>query len=251
VMVDRSYLASAARFGTLLLLLVSGCTSGRQESQPLVSKTTTPAAASLPKFSELPAAELNRYHVKLDTVVGDIEIAFYAEHAPEHVRTFLRLCQLGFYDHTAWHRVVRGFVIQGGDLSTRRPPLSPAEIDYYSRPLKAEISRLKHEKGTLSMARGEGANEATTSFFICLQPQPALNGKYTIFGRVVSGMDVVDRLSSVSLGERDRPRQRWELRKTEIFEADKTERKEKSRLQPGSKTVIPVVWWERGRRIPL
>lgn len=196
-----------------------GCDAPRQESQAPRQMPPAKVTPSLPKFTDISQTELKKYRVRLDTVVGGIEIVLYAEYAPEHVRRFLRLCQLGFYDHTAWHRVVRGFVIQGGDLSTRRPPLSPAEIEYYARPLKPEFSRLKHEAGTVSMARGEAPNSATTSFFICLRPQPALDEKYTIFGKVVSGMDVVDRISAVSLGEGDKPRQRWELRKVEIFEA--------------------------------
>ncbi len=213
-----SAVASRTLIVTLLWLLI-GCSSTRQERQAPTAEQAARTAPSLPKFTDVAVAELKKYQVRLDTVVGKIEIAFHPEHAPEHVRRFLRLCQLGFYDHTAWHRVVRGFVIQGGDLSTRRPPLSPAEIDYFARPLKAEFSQLKHEAGTVSMARGEALNSASTSFFICLRPQPVLDGKYTVFGKVVSGMDVVDRISAVSLEDGDKPRQRWELRKVEILEA--------------------------------
>ena len=123
---------------------------------------------------------------------------------------------MGFYDHTAWHRVVRNFVIQGGDMGSRNPPLQIAESSGIRR-LQPEFSKLKHVEGILSMARGEALDSAETSFFICLAPQPVLDNKYTIFGRVVSGMDVVGKISNVPL-EGSKPRERVELIGAEIFE---------------------------------
>lgn len=154
----------------------------------------------------------------LTTSLGAIGIDPLPEQAPETVRQFLYLCQMGFYDHTAWHRVVRGSFIQGGDLSTRRPPLSPAEVEHVNRRLKLETGKVKHEGGTVSMARSDMPGSSETSFFICLARQPALDGKYTVFGKVGSGMDVVEKIANVSL-ERDRPRLRWELVKAEVARA--------------------------------
>jgi peptidyl-prolyl cis-trans isomerase B (cyclophilin B) len=122
---------------------------------------------------------------------------------------------MGFYDRTAWHRIVRGSFIQGGDLSTRRPLLSAAEIEHVNHRLKLEAGKLKHELGAVSMARSDTPGSSETSFFICLSRQPTLDGKYAIFGKVASGMDVARQISNVSL-EGDRPRLRWELVKADV-----------------------------------
>ena len=131
---------------------------------------------------------------------------------------------MGFYDHTAWHRVVRNFVIQGGDMGSRNPPLQMAEASGIRR-LQPEFSKLKHVEGIVSMARGEALDSAETSFFICLAPQPVLDNKYTIFGKVVSGMDVVAKISNVPL-EGSKPRERVEVIGTEILEVSTLDRNE-------------------------
>jgi peptidyl-prolyl cis-trans isomerase B (cyclophilin B) len=199
----------------IALILYLGCSS--KSGPPGSAKNAAPSSrpAQNVHFADLPVAALKEYRVTMTTSVGKIEIELLPEQAPETVRQFLHLCQLGFYDHTAWHRVVRGSFIQGGDLSTRRPPLSPAEIEHVNRRLKLETGKQKHEPGTVSMARSETPGSSETSFFICLSRQPTLDGKYTLFGKVVSGMDVVEQISNVSL-ERDRPRLRWELIKVEL-----------------------------------
>ena len=160
---------------------------------------------------------LKKYHVVLETSMGKIELGFYPDVAPEHVRNFLRLSQAGFYDHTAWHRVVRKFVIQAGDLGTRNPPLQAMDMMAVRR-LQPEFSRLKHKEGILSMARGEALDSAETSFFICLAPQPKLDNKYTIFGEVISGMDTVTKIAEVPVGINSRPRDRIEIVRAEVIE---------------------------------
>lgn len=169
-------------------------------------------------FSQTPKAELNNYHVRLETSVGNIEVDLFPHFATEHVRNFLRLSKLGFYDHTAWHRVIRGVLVQGGDLDSREPQLPQEQIARYVRRLRPEFSRLKHEEGTLSMARAQALDSALTSFFICVIPQPSLDEKYTVFGRVVSGMDVVRKISMVPVGKNDRPKARIELIRSEVIE---------------------------------
>jgi len=146
-------------------------------------------------FAEASKEEMRNCHVVLVTSFGRIELEFFPEAAPEHVRNFLKLAKLGFYDNTVWHRIVPGFVVQGGDLSTRTEPLAPEQISKFVRNLQAELSERKHETGTVSMARGESLDSASTSFFICLAPQPSLDGKYTVFGRVVTG--VIEKMGSV------------------------------------------------------
>jgi peptidyl-prolyl cis-trans isomerase B (cyclophilin B) len=112
------------------------------------------------------------------------------------VRNFLRLAQTGVYDGTAFHRVVRGFVIQGGYLPSRREPLDTAQ-EKYVRSLPPEFSPTPHEKGILSMARGDDPASATTSFFVVTARTPALDNQYTVFGRVVEGLDVLDAIEAV------------------------------------------------------
>jgi peptidyl-prolyl cis-trans isomerase B (cyclophilin B) len=188
---------------------------------PIPSKDSKPAspppAAPTVRFADLPAKSLEGYRVTLTTSLGKVEIKPLPQQAPETVRQFLSLCQMGVYDHTAWHRVVRGSFVQGGDLSTRRPPLSPAEIEHVNRRVKLEAGKLRHEAGSVSLARGETPGGSETSFFICLERQSALDGKYSVFGKVVSGIDVVEKISNVSL-EGDRPRLRWELVKAEVVQ---------------------------------
>ena len=178
-----------------------------------------PAPQPVP-FAEASKEEMKGYHAVLQTTFGRIELEFFPEIAPEHVRNFLKLAKLGFYDNTVWHRVVPGFVIQGGDLSTRTEPLTSEQMAKFVRNLQAELSELKHEKGTLSMARAETLDSASTSFFICLAPQPTLDGKYTIFGKVVSGMEVVDQIGSVATFDNEKPKQRIDLIQAEVLKKE-------------------------------
>jgi peptidyl-prolyl cis-trans isomerase B (cyclophilin B) len=201
------------------LLMLVAC----ERSQQPQSQNTSPKVTNVPvpirsfvTFSQKTGDQLKHYHVLLKTSLGNITLGFFPDVAPEHVRNFLRLCQMGFYDHTAWHRVVRNFVIQGGDMGTRNPPLQMAESSGVRR-LQPEFSKMKHVEGIVSMARGEALDSAETSFFICLKAQPVLDNKYTIFGRVVSGMDVVAKISNVPL-EGTKPRERVELIGAQIME---------------------------------
>ena len=135
--------------------------------------------------------ELSAYRVILDTSAGPITIEFLPDRAPGHVRQFLRLAAAGVYDGMAFHRVVPGFVIQTGSVSSRQAPLTSRQQSLVVQ-LQPEFNATRHEKGIVSMARGEDPASATTSFFICVAPSPALDGQYTAFARVVDGLDAVD-----------------------------------------------------------
>jgi len=153
-------------------------------------------------FSETPDEELADYRVTIYTNLGDIELSFLPELAPAHVRRFLQFAELGLYDETIFHRVVPFFVIQGGAMSSRKTPF-PEKYAELLTPLKAEFSDRPHVRGILSMARGDDPDGAVDSFFIVLEPQESLDGNYTVFGTVVSGIDTVDGISQVpTLGER-------------------------------------------------
>jgi peptidyl-prolyl cis-trans isomerase B (cyclophilin B) len=172
---------------------------------------TLPFAGSTPE-------EMKNFHVLLETTKGKMEVEFFPEAAPEHVRNFLRLSKAGLYDNTAWTRIMAGFIIQGGDLTSRKTPITADQMNKYVKTLKMEPSDLKHELGTLSMARGEAPDSASTSFFISLGDQPSMDGKYTIFGRVISGKEVLEAISAVKVAENGIPQERVDLLRAEVLE---------------------------------
>lgn len=142
-----------------------------------------------PFAAESPAA-LAAQRAILETSAGPITVEFFPDKAPETVRNFLRLASLGVFDGTSFHRVVKGFVIQTGAL-TSRGPLTEKQQKMV-RSLQPEFNDTKHIKGILSMARGDDPASATTSFFIVTGEAPSLDGKYTVFGRVVDGITSVE-----------------------------------------------------------
>jgi cyclophilin family peptidyl-prolyl cis-trans isomerase len=157
-----------------------------------------PAPAPEP-FTTETAEQLSGYRAVIETSLGAITVGFFPDRAPMHVRNFLRLAQAGVYDATAFHRVTKGFVIQGGYLPSRKEPLDERQQSYV-RPLKPEFNKTSHDKGILSMARlSEDPASATTSFFIVTAPSPGIDGVYTVFGHVVEGMDVVEKIENVPL----------------------------------------------------
>jgi cyclophilin family peptidyl-prolyl cis-trans isomerase len=125
--------------------------------------------------------------VALNTTLGVIRIRTEPEWAPNHVRSFLGLVASGWYDGTPFHRIAKGFVVQGGIRST------PHYADRWVHPLKAEFrTDVKHIRGVVSMAHGEDPDSATTSFFLMLGPAESLDGKFTAFARITQGLDVLD-----------------------------------------------------------
>jgi cyclophilin family peptidyl-prolyl cis-trans isomerase len=133
-----------------------------------------------------------RKDVLLRTSLGDITLEMDPDLAPEHVRNFLKLVESGWYDRTAFHRVVPGFVIQGGVGSTREGN-KPHPADKWVHKLKGEFNKTAlHVRGVLSMARTGDPDSADTSFFIVLGAAPHLDGKYTIFGKVVDGFETIE-----------------------------------------------------------
>ena len=172
-----------------------------------------PVATPEPFSTETPD-ELAQYRAVLETSVGEITIEFTPDKAPEHVRNFLRLAQAGVYDGTSWHRVVKGFVVQTGHMPTRREPLAEAQ-QRFVRDLKAEFNDQIHELGTVSMARLAEPDTANTSFFIATARAQMLDQKYTVFGKVVSGIDVVQKIEAAPVNG-ETPIERIELRRVRI-----------------------------------
>jgi len=125
--------------------------------------------------------------VTMETTKGTIKFSLLPQYAPVHVDKFITLTRKKFYDGVMFHRVVPGFVIQGGDLTgtgTGGPGYN----------IKAEFSERKHLLGTVAMARASDPNSAGSQFYICLDAQPSLDGQYTTFGQVFEGLDVVEKI---------------------------------------------------------
>ncbi|HEY7056418.1 MAG TPA: peptidylprolyl isomerase [Vicinamibacterales bacterium] len=174
--------------------------NGLAQARVEITKVTirdTPPPEPVP-FSTDTVEQLAQYRAVLETPMGTITVAFMPDKAPEHVRNFLRLAQAGVFDGTSFHRVVPGFVVQTGYLSTRGPLTQKQQAVVHN--LQPEFNDVKHVKGILSMARGDDPASATTSFFIVIgDSAPSLDGKYTVFGRVVEGLEVVDKIAQVPL----------------------------------------------------
>lgn len=153
----------------------------------------TPAPEPI-AFAADTVEQLASYRAVLETSFGPITIGFLPDKAPETVRQFLRLANAGVLDGTSFHRVVHGFAVQAGYLTTRGR-LSEKQQKVV-HPLAPEFNDTKHVKGIVSMARGDDPASATTSFFIVTGDAPSLDGKYTAFARVLEGLDIVEKIDA-------------------------------------------------------
>jgi peptidyl-prolyl cis-trans isomerase B (cyclophilin B) len=143
--------------------------------------------------------------VVIETKFGNMTLKFFPDVAPGHVKNFLDLAKSGFYDKTTFHRVIPGFMIQGGDPSgngTGGPGYT----------IKAEFNEKPHKRGIVSMARTNDPNSAGSQFFICVKDSPFLDRQYTVFGEVVSGMEVADKITSLPRNAMDKPNERVEIK---------------------------------------
>ena len=142
---------------------------------------------------------------------GDIVLQFYPDVAPNHAGNFCKLAAEQFYDGTTFHRVIPGFMIQGGDPNSKNPDRSSHGMGGPGYHIKAEFNNRQHKRGVLSMARAQDPDSAGSQFFICVADSLFLDGQYTAFGNVVSGMDVVDRVVAAKRDGRDNPLERIEM----------------------------------------
>lgn len=174
--------------------------------QPLKKSNQRPAPVKVPTaepFDKSSVAAMAAQCVTLDTEAGAILLEMFPESAPESVRSFLNLAATGAFDTTTFNRVVPNFIIQGGDLWTREKFTNELSRRA-AKTLPDEPSLIKHERGTLSMARTGEPNSATTSFFILVSNAPHLDGTFAAFGRVVSGMETVDSVNKMPV-EAEKP----------------------------------------------
>jgi len=147
----------------------------------------------------------------IETKLGDIEIRFFPGDAPKHVENFLTLAKSGFYDGTIFHRVIPGFMIQGGDPNTKGTDKSLYGTGGPDHRVPAEFNKRPHKRGILSMARSQDPDSAGSQFFIVVQDSNFLDGQYTVFGEVTKGMDIADQIVIQKRDARDNPHERIEM----------------------------------------
>jgi cyclophilin family peptidyl-prolyl cis-trans isomerase len=147
----------------------------------------------------------------IETSLGKIELIFFPDVAPNHVKNFVDLAKSKFYDGTTFHRVIPGFMVQGGDPNTKDPDRSRHGMGGPGHKVKAEFSKKPHKRGTLSMARSGHPDSAGSQFFICVADAPHLDGQYTVFGEVVSGMETLDAIVCQKTDMNDNPLERIEM----------------------------------------
>jgi peptidyl-prolyl cis-trans isomerase B (cyclophilin B) len=150
----------------------------------------------------------------IETSLGEIEVEFFPDKAPGHVKNFADLARKGFYDGTTFHRVIPGFMIQGGDPNTKdtKAARSAHGTGGPGYTIKAEFNDTPHKRGILSMARAQNPDSAGCQFFICVADANFLDRQYTAFGKVVKGMEVADKIVSAPRDGRDNPNERIEMK---------------------------------------
>ena len=148
----------------------------------------------------------------IETKFGKIEIQFFEDKAPGHVKNFKDLANKGFYDGTIFHRVIPGFMIQGGDPNTKSDDRSTHGMGGPGYSIKAEFNDIPHKRGTLSMARSQDPDSAGSQFFVVVKDSGFLDGQYTAFGKVLTGMAVADQIVNSPRDRRDNPNKRIEMK---------------------------------------
>ena len=158
------------------------------------------------------AAPAKEQRAIIKTKFGDMEIKFFRDKAPNHVENFIKLAKSGFYNGTIFHRVIPGFMIQGGDPNTKDP--NKKEVYGMGGPghsVKAEFNDTPHKRGIVSMARAQDPDSAGSQFFIVVEDSHFLDRKYTAFGEVTKGMGVADKIVQAPRDGRDNPNERIEM----------------------------------------
>jgi len=168
-------------------------------------------------FTKEEIQKMSQTTATIETKHGNIQIKFFPDVAPGHVNNFIDLAKKGFYDGSTFHRVIPGFMIQAGDPNSKDPDRSKHGMGGPGYTIKAEFNEKQHKRGTLSMARSQNPDSAGSQFFICVADSPFLDGQYTVFGEVTSGMDAVDKIVGQPRDKRDNPNERVEM-KVKIIE---------------------------------
>jgi len=192
-------------------------------SKPL---TQAEINAILAKVKALPAEAVKKDEVAvIETKFGRIVFKFFPEVAPNHCANFKKLATAGYYDGTTFHRVIPGFMIQGGDILTRDANRANDGTGGPGYTINAEFSNTPHVRGTVSMARATDPNSAGSQFFICVADAPHLNGQYSVFGQVIEGMKVVDQIVKAPRDARDNPQEPIVMTRVYVTTKDKLKAK--------------------------
>jgi len=199
-----------------LVFLLSSCGKKEPQQQQQAAKPVcTPLSDAqiqqlLEKVKQTPMEPVSGNETAvLETNYGKMVLKFFPDKAPMHCTSFKRLVNAGYYDCTTFHRIIPGFMIQGGDINSKDTLEGNEGTGGPGYSLPAEFNDLHHDKGILSMARSADPNSAGSQFFICLGRERTahLDGQYTIFGQLVEGMEVLDKIGQVQTGPGDAPMQ--------------------------------------------
>jgi peptidyl-prolyl cis-trans isomerase B (cyclophilin B) len=178
------------------------------------------------KKAENPTMNASNEVAVIKTSEGDMVVQFWNDAAPNTIENFKKLARSGFYDRTIFHRIVKGFMIQGGDPNSKD---AGKESSYGEGgpgyKIKAEFNDHSHERGIISMARSSDPDSAGSQFFICLAPVPRLDHQYTTFGKLIKGDDVLEKIGDTpatrnSAGEMSKPTKRVVIESIKIVPAD-------------------------------
>ena len=150
----------------------------------------------------------------IETSLGNIEFELLEDVAPGHVQNFKDLANSDFYNGTTFHRVIPGFMVQGGDPNTKSDDRSSHGMGGPGHTIKAEFNDEPHVRGIVSMARSQDPDSAGSQFFVVVKDSDFLDGQYTAFGRVISGMDVADKIVDSPRDDKDNPIDRIEMKVT-------------------------------------
>lgn len=207
-----------AAIGVAAIFLINPGSTGTAED-PLIPVAPIPEAENqAERVNQQEPGQLEQLAI-IETEFGNIVLRLFPQTAPGHVENFIKLAKEGFYDGTTFHRVIPGFMIQGGDPNTKDEDRSNDGQGGPGFNIKAEFSNTPHRRGILSMARSpSGPDTAGSQFFIVVSDSLFLDGQYSVFGEVIEGMDVVDRIVNVPTDGNDNPIDRIVIRKITIVD---------------------------------
>ncbi len=223
-----------AIYGLLAVAIVACTPTSTAKTETPVTQTeasstssaTAAEASATPVASPATAAEekkpMSHYQNKvaeLHTSAGEIDIRFFPDVAPNHVKNFIDLAEKGFYNGTKFHRVIPGFMIQGGDPNTISGPPATWGTGNSGKNIDAEFSSVSHKRGIVSMARSNDPNSASSQFFVVTSDSTFLDKQYTVFGEVTKGMDIADKIVGAPKGDQDRPNSPASINKIVIRDA--------------------------------
>jgi cyclophilin family peptidyl-prolyl cis-trans isomerase len=190
--------------------------SATTATETTATETAAPAPAAQ---QEKPMTDFENKVAELHTSAGEIHIRFFPDVAPNHVKNFLTLAQSGFYDGTKFHRIIPGFMIQGGDPNTKTGNPATWGTGGADKNVNAEFNAVPHKRGIVSMARSNSPNSASSQFFIVVADSTFLDNQYTVFGQVTKGMEVADTIVGAAKGPNDRPNNPTTINKIVIRDA--------------------------------